>query len=250
MPILPMSCRRAAWPISVASAGSSPELEREQLARAADAVGVLARRVVAVLGGEREAVEHLELGVLELARALRARARAGDRCALQLDAEVARLQQVAHAQQHLGDVDRLGQEIACAQRQRAALRVRRDIGREHEHRHPVRLVGEEGDVLEDLGAVATRACASRAAAGRAGARCSARRPRAGRSSSRRRCSPARARIACRSRALASWSSTTRILDGCSRWSSTAQRPRVSGRIRRECPHARASASAAAERAPP
>ena len=47
-----------------------PEREREQLARAADPLGVLARRVVAVLGGEREPVEDLELGVLELEGAL------------------------------------------------------------------------------------------------------------------------------------------------------------------------------------
>ena len=133
-----------------------PQLEREQLARAADAVGVLARGVVAVLARERQPVEHLELGVLELGRPLLRRARAGDRCALQFDPQVARLQQVADAQQHLGDVDRLGQEIACAERERAALGVRRDVGREHEHRHPVRLVGQEGDVLEDLGAVAAR----------------------------------------------------------------------------------------------
>ena len=71
MPILPMSCRRAAWPISARLGRLEPELEREQLARAPDPVGVLARRVVAVLGREREPVEHLELGVLELARALR-----------------------------------------------------------------------------------------------------------------------------------------------------------------------------------
>ena len=70
MPILPMSCSRAACPMSVASAGVEAELERQQLARAADAVGVLARLVVAVLGRECEPVEHLELGVLELARAL------------------------------------------------------------------------------------------------------------------------------------------------------------------------------------
>ena len=160
MPILPMSCSRAAWPMSVASAGVEAELEREQLARAADAVGVLAGRVVAVLGRQCEAVEHLELGVLELARALRDALVQEVVVALQLDAEVARLQEVAHAQQHLGHVDRLGQEVARAQRQRAALGVGRDIGSQHEHRHPVGLLGEERDVLEDLGPLRPGMCQS------------------------------------------------------------------------------------------
>ena len=132
------------------------ELEREQLARPADPVGVLPGRVVAVLGREREAVEHLELRVLELARALHYALVQEVVGALELDAQVARLQEVAHAQQHLGHVDRLGQEIACAERQRAAFRVGRDVGGEHEHRHPVGLLGEEDDVLEDLRTAASR----------------------------------------------------------------------------------------------
>ena len=156
MPILPMSCRRAACPISVASSASRPSSTRDQLARAPDPVGVLARRVVAVLGRERQPVEHLELGVLELPRALRDALVQEVVVASQLDAEVAGLQEVAHAQQHLGHVDRLRQEVARAERQRAALGVRRDVGRQHEHRHPVRLLGEERDVLEDLGAAAPR----------------------------------------------------------------------------------------------
>ncbi len=126
------------------------ELEGEQLARAPDPVGVLPRRVVAVLGREREAVEHLVLGVLELARALEHALVQEVVGALELDAQVARLQEVAHAQQDLRDVDRLREEITRSERQRAALRLGGDVGRQHEHRNPVRLLRQERDLLEDL----------------------------------------------------------------------------------------------------
>ncbi len=154
MPILPMSCSRAAWPISVASAASRPELEREHLARAPDPVGVLA-----VASSRYSAASARRSSISSLASSssrVRCRTRSCSRSLLplQLDAEVAGLQEVAHAQQHLGHVDRLRQEVARAQRQRAALGVRRDIGSQHEHGHPVRLLGEERDVLEDLGAAA------------------------------------------------------------------------------------------------
>ena len=160
MPILPMSCRRAACPMSAASSASRPSSTRDQLARAPDPVRVLARCVVTVLGRQRQPVEHLELGVLELPRAQRDALVQQVVVLLQLDAEVAGLQEVAHAQQHLGHVDRLRQEVTRAQRQRAALGVRCDIGSQHEHGHPVRLLGEERDVLEDLGAAAPGMCQS------------------------------------------------------------------------------------------
>ena len=197
MPILPMSWSRAAWPISVASEGFEAERACEQLARAADAVGVLARRVVAVLRRECQPVEHLELGVLELgasAAATRSWRRSLWSCSSIRRKRVwSRLRTRSSTS---GDVDRLRQEVAGAERQRPALGVRCDVGREHQHGHPVRLLGEEGDVLEDLGPVPARAFASRAVPGRAASLASLHdRQRFG---ERRRPSgqPARSRMAC------------------------------------------------------
>ena len=130
--------------------GIQPERKGQQFARAADALGVLAGRVVAVLRSECQPVEHLELRVLELARALRDPLVQEVVGAFQLDTEIAGLQEVADAQQYLADVDRLGQEIARAERECPALRVGSDVGSQHEHRHPGRLLGEERDLLEDL----------------------------------------------------------------------------------------------------
>ena len=68
---------------------------------------------------------------------------------LERHVEMARLQQVADAQQHLELLERLGEEVAGTRRQRAALGLQRDIRRQDEDGH-VR-IGRDlaAELLED-----------------------------------------------------------------------------------------------------
>ena len=66
----------------------------------------------------------------------------------------ARLEQVAHPQQHLGAVERLGEKVLGAGGQRAFLCVGAEIGGEHDHRQEHAFgergaeCGEHGDAIE------------------------------------------------------------------------------------------------------
>ena len=97
-----------------------------------------------VLGGEPPLLAglHVELGLEPRVVMLHARV------------QRARLEQVAHSQQHLGAVERLGEKVLGAGGQRAFLRVGAEIGGEHDHRqeHAVgqrgAQRGEHGDAVE------------------------------------------------------------------------------------------------------
>ena len=69
MAILPTSCSGAAWRMWVSASSERPSRWAEPGGQRGDALGVLARVVVAVLGGEREPAQHLDPHRLEVAPA-------------------------------------------------------------------------------------------------------------------------------------------------------------------------------------
>src|SRR5437899_9594578 len=97
-----------------------PELLREQRCHSTYASCVLAGGVIAKLGYERQAIEHLPTGLLEVACALDHPFLEHSVLMLELELQVARLEQVAHPQQNLGVVKRLAEEVTGPERQRPA----------------------------------------------------------------------------------------------------------------------------------
>ena len=122
--------RRAGDELGVAPL--EPERMGEQPRQPSDAARVLARVVVAILGREREPVENLEPGVLEL---LRAFADASlELASLLFEQEVAEagLQQVADPQHDLDGVERLGEKVPGPHRERFLAALREHVRRQHE----------------------------------------------------------------------------------------------------------------------
>jgi hypothetical protein len=111
------------------------ELAGEQGGGAADALGVLLRVVVAVLGGEREALERLLAGVLEVGGAGADPALEVVVAVLERALQAARLEEVADAQEDLHAVERLRDEVLGAQAERAAARGGRAVGGQDEGGH-------------------------------------------------------------------------------------------------------------------
>ena len=141
-PTLPTSCSGAARSIIAASPSARPSVRASSPDEPADAARVLAGVVVAILGGARQAVDDLDVRAGEGARPLLDRLLEPLLLALELGVELARDQQVADAQQRLDAVERLGQEVARAHRQRPLLDRRRVVGRDDQHRQ-VALDGEQ-----------------------------------------------------------------------------------------------------------
>ena len=100
---------------------------------------MLAGRVVAVLGRERQPAERFDPRLVEVARAVVDELLEHEVLLACLELQEADLQQVLDPQQHLDHVEGLGQEVAGAARQRALLCLDRDVGRDHEHREPAAL---------------------------------------------------------------------------------------------------------------
>jgi hypothetical protein len=115
--------------------GRQPELLGQQRGGAADALGVLVRVVVAVLGGHREALERLAARVLEVGGTGADPALEILVAVLERALQAARLEQVADAEEDLDAVERLGDEVAGAETERAAARRRGVVGGEDEDRH-------------------------------------------------------------------------------------------------------------------
>ena len=121
-----MSCSGAAWAISYLLARGEAERAHLLGGGAADAVGVLLGLVVAVLGGEREPPEDLELRVLQLPTALA-------HPVLEAGLQPPHVQQVAHPKRHLELVERLGEEVAGPLGERPAPRLEADVrGQDHD----------------------------------------------------------------------------------------------------------------------
>ena len=126
------------------------ERDGHQRADAADPPGVLLRVVVAVLGREREALEHLQAGLVEIARPL-------GHLVLEVRVLLAQpilklfdLKQVAHPQQQLDAIQRLGQEIAGAHRESTAPGLIRGISREHQEGHAAPVTGQRPKPVHEL----------------------------------------------------------------------------------------------------
>ena len=91
-----------------------PERRIQRGSRPAHALGVAPGVVVAVLGGARQALEHLEVRGLELLGALGDGALQPAVVLAQLEVQEAGLEQVRHAQQQLVAVYGLGDEVPGA----------------------------------------------------------------------------------------------------------------------------------------
>ena len=131
------------------------ERPREQRRGPADAPGVLAGLVVAILGGDGKALENLDSRVLEVLRPLPHLVLEAQVLLAPGKLEVARPQQVPGAEQHLDGVEWLGEEVVGALRQRALLRVATRVGGEHHDRHAAPL-GPGRELLHHLEAVRRR----------------------------------------------------------------------------------------------
>jgi hypothetical protein len=121
MPILPTSWSGAARRISSTSRRRSRAPFGEQRREHPDPLGVAPGRVVAVLGGGGEALEHVEARRLELDRPLAHHLLEVVGVVAQLRLQVAGAQQVGDPQPDLLLAERLGEEVLGAARQRLAL---------------------------------------------------------------------------------------------------------------------------------
>ena len=109
------------------------QLASEQAAQLAHAVGVLARGVVAVLGHATEAVEDLDVRLLQLGRAAPHQLLQNAATSLTLQAHEAGLEQRAHVGGEDLQVDGLGEKVvgACLQGLEAGL----GFGQPADHEH-------------------------------------------------------------------------------------------------------------------
>jgi hypothetical protein len=98
----------------------------------ADALGVLPGVVVAEFGRHREALDDLDLRLLERARALADLGLEELVLALHLDVEKPRFEQRPDTQQDLVGLKRLADEILRAARERLPLGLRRFVGRQNQ----------------------------------------------------------------------------------------------------------------------
>jgi hypothetical protein len=127
------------------------ELLGDESGGAPDTLRVFSGLVVAVLGRDRQALDDLQVCFLELARAGAHPLFERGVLAAQLALQEARQQEIADAQDGLGRIERLVQEVARAHRERASSRLGRRIGRENKDGQPFRpgrLSFEPGQDLE------------------------------------------------------------------------------------------------------
>jgi hypothetical protein len=109
--------------------GGQPEPAGEQLRDAPDPLRVPVGVVVAVLRREREALEDLQPRLLQVPRALAHPVLEAAGVLGELALQPPGLQQVRHPQADLVQVERLGEEVRGAGRQRTAADLHRDVGR-------------------------------------------------------------------------------------------------------------------------
>jgi hypothetical protein len=112
--------------------GIAVQLLGQQAGQQPHALGVPPGRVVAELRCPRQAVEDVAAGRLQLLRSLADQRLEAVVVVAQLPVQPARSQQVLDPQPDLVGLERLGDEVLGAPRERLLLRLRRDVGGEHQ----------------------------------------------------------------------------------------------------------------------
>ena len=110
------------------------QLLGEERRHASDAERVLARVVVSVFGGQRQALERLDVGVLELFGSFLHPILERPLLRFQLQVKEADVEHVRDPEKHLVDVQRLREEVSCASGERTTTGVRRRVGGKDENR--------------------------------------------------------------------------------------------------------------------